>query len=64
MREHKEERITPLRALANKHPNAEHVGGYVWKNPLNPHSRRIRWTADDLELFRQFQHKFYGYQLF
>jgi hypothetical protein len=50
----KEELIFALRALAKKHPYAEHVG-YLWKNPLNPRSKGIRWTTKDLNLFRQFQ---------
>jgi hypothetical protein len=50
----KEERLLALRTLAKKHPYVEHVG-YVWKNPLNPRSRGLRWSAQDLEIFRQFQ---------
>jgi len=46
--------INALRELARKHPYTEHVG-YIWKNPLNPRSRGIRWKRKDLELFRQFQ---------
>lgn len=50
----KEERILALRELAKKHPYSEHVG-YMWKNPLNPRSRGMRWSTTDLKLFRQFQ---------
>jgi len=50
----KEERIFALRALAKKHPYAENVG-YMWKNPLNPRSKGIRWSTQDLKLFRKFQ---------
>jgi hypothetical protein len=50
----KEETILALRELAKKHPYAEHVG-YMWKNPLNPRSKGIRWTTRDLNLFRKFQ---------
>jgi hypothetical protein len=50
----KEERIFALRALAKKHPYAENVG-YMWKNPLNSRSKGIRWSTQDLKLFRKFQ---------
>ena len=50
----KEERILALRALAKKHPRAKDIG-YTWKNPLNPKSRGIRWSTEDLLLFRKFQ---------
>jgi hypothetical protein len=50
----KEELIIALRALAKKHPYAENVG-YMWKNPLNPKSKGIRWSSRDLTLFRKFQ---------
>ena len=50
----KEETILALRELAKKNPYAEHVG-YMWKNPLNPRSRGIRWTTKDLTLFRKLQ---------
>lgn len=50
----KEELVAALRALAAKHPTAEHVG-YLWKNPLNPRSRGLRWTNATLALFRTFQ---------
>jgi hypothetical protein len=53
----KEERILALRELAKKHPYAENVG-YMWKNPLNSKSKGIRWTSQDLELFRKFQIKY------
>jgi hypothetical protein len=43
-----------LRALAKKYPYAKDVG-YMWKNPLNPKSRGIRWSATDLSVFRTFQ---------
>lgn len=48
------ERMNALRALAKKHPYAQEVG-HLWKNPLNPRSRGIRWTNDDLGQFRAFQ---------
>ena len=47
-------KINALRELARKHPYTENVG-YIWKNPLNPRSRGIRWTHKDLNLFRHFQ---------
>uniref|UniRef100_A0A6C0KCM3 Uncharacterized protein n=1 Tax=viral metagenome TaxID=1070528 RepID=A0A6C0KCM3_9ZZZZ len=50
----KEERIFAIRTLARQHPYAENVG-YMWKNPLNPRSRGIRWSRQDLTLFRNFQ---------
>lgn len=50
----KEEIILALKALAQKHPYAEHVG-HLWKNPLNPRSKGRRWTNQDLDLFRKFQ---------
>ena len=50
----KEELILALRALAKKHPYAENVG-YMWKNPLNPKSKGIRWSLTHLKLFRKFQ---------
>jgi hypothetical protein len=50
----KEELIFALRTLAQIHPYSEHVG-YMWKNPLNPRSKGIRWTTRDLNLFRKFQ---------
>jgi hypothetical protein len=50
----KEELLIALRALAKKHPYAENVG-YMWKNPLNPKSKGIRWSSRDLTLFRKFQ---------
>ena len=50
----KEELIFALRALAKKHPYTENVG-YAWKNPLNPRSKGIRWSTQDLELFRKCQ---------
>jgi hypothetical protein len=50
----KEERIIALRKLAKKHPKTENVG-FMWKNPLNPRSKGIRWTTQDLNLFRKFQ---------
>jgi hypothetical protein len=50
----KEEIAAALKALAAKHPTAEHVG-YLWKNPLNPKSRGRRWTNETLAMFRQFQ---------
>ena len=50
----KEERIFALRALAKKHPYDENVG-YMWKNPLNSRSKGIRWSTQDLKLFRKFQ---------
>jgi hypothetical protein len=50
----KEERILALKALAKKHPSSQNVG-FMWKNPLNPKSKGIRWTTQDLELFRKFQ---------
>ena len=53
----KEERILALKALAKKHPYSKNVG-YMWKNPLNPRSKGIRWSTTDLELFRQFQTKY------
>ena len=53
----KEEIIQSLRALAKKHPYAEHVG-YMWKNPLNPKSKGRRWTIPDLKLFRTFQKEY------
>jgi len=53
----KEERILALKALAKKHPSAENVG-FMWKNPLNPNSKGIRWTPQDLDLFRKFQMKY------
>lgn len=43
-----------LRALAQKHLNAEHVGT-LWKNPLNPRSKGLRWTNTTLDMFRKFQ---------
>jgi hypothetical protein len=53
----KEERILALRELAKKHPYAKNVG-YMWKNPLNSKSKGIRWSTQDLELFRKFQIKY------
>jgi len=50
----KEELLLGLRALAKKHPYAENVG-YMWKNPLNPKSKGIRWSITDLKLFRKLQ---------
>ena len=50
----KNELILALRELAKKHPYAENVG-YMWKNPLNPRSKGIRWTVRDLKTFREFQ---------
>ena len=50
----KEELILALRILAQIHPYDENVG-YMWKNPLNPRSKGIRWTIRDLDLFRKFQ---------
>jgi hypothetical protein len=50
----KEELLLALRALAKKHPYAENVG-YMWKNPLNPKSKGIRWSLTHLKLFRKFQ---------
>jgi len=52
----KNDLINALRELARLHPYTENVG-YIWKNPLNPRSRGIRWKRKDLELFRQFQKK-------
>jgi hypothetical protein len=49
-----EERIVALKTLAKKHPYAKNVG-YMWKNPLNPRSKGIRWSTKDLNLFRKFQ---------
>jgi hypothetical protein len=53
----KEELVSALRALAKKHPHAQDVG-YMWKNPLNPKSRGIRWSAQDLQLFRKLQKEY------
>jgi len=53
----KQERVVALIALAKKHLYAENVG-YMWKNPLNPRSRGIRWSAQDLKLFRDFQNQY------
>jgi hypothetical protein len=53
----KEERIIALRILAKNHPYDENVG-YMWKNPLNPRSKGIRWTTQDLLLFRKFQNEY------
>jgi hypothetical protein len=50
----KAERMKALRALAKKHPHATDVG-FMWKNPLNAKSTGIRWTNQDLEMFRDFQ---------
>ena len=50
----KEERIFSLITLAKKHLYDENVG-YMWKNPLNPRSKGIRWSKQDLNLFRKFQ---------
>jgi hypothetical protein len=50
----REEIKQALRALAKKHPYTENVG-QLWKNPLNPRSKGIRWSVSDLKLFRQFQ---------
>ena len=50
----KEDLISALRILAQIHPYDEDVG-YMWKNPLNPRSKGIRWTIRDLDLFRKFQ---------
>jgi hypothetical protein len=48
------ERLAALRELAKKNPHATAVG-FLWKNPLNPRSKGIRWTPRDLEIFRKFQ---------
>lgn len=53
----KQERILALRALAMKYPRVENVG-HIWKNPLNPKSRGLRWTNSDLNMFRQFQSEY------
>lgn len=53
----KEERILALRELAKKHPYAKNVG-YMWKNPLDSKSKGIRWSTEDLEIFRKFQTKY------
>lgn len=50
----KQEKITALTELAKQYPHIEHVGT-MWKNPLNPRSKGIRWTKSDLILFRMFQ---------
>ena len=52
-----EERMAALRELAKRHPRAKDVG-FLWKNPFNSKSRGIRWSARDLEIFRQFQIKY------
>jgi hypothetical protein len=46
------ERRKALKALAKLNPKGK-VGG-IWKNPLNPKSRGIRWTPQDLDL-RKYQ---------
>ena len=53
----KEELVAALRLLAKKHPHAKDVG-FMWKNPLNPKSTGIRWTPQDLQLFRKFQRQY------
>ena len=53
----KEELIIALKALAKKHPYVKNVG-YMWKNPLNPRSKGIRWSTQDLKLFREFQNQY------
>jgi len=53
----KEERILALRALAKKHPYAKDIG-YRWKNPLNPKSMGIRWSTQDVLVFRKFQREY------
>jgi hypothetical protein len=46
-----------LRTLAMLYPTMEDVG-FMWKNPLNPKSRGIRWTKTDLAKFRQYQNEY------
>jgi hypothetical protein len=53
----KKEKIEGLKELAKQYPHTEHVGT-MWKNPLNPRSKGIRWTNSDLILFRMFQHEY------
>ena len=54
----KEERLKALKELARIHKNAKEIHGQLWKNPLNSKSKGIRWTQQDLELFKKFQKEF------
>jgi hypothetical protein len=59
----KSEKIKSLKALAKLYPigGVDHIFGRgLWKNPLNPNSRGIRWTRKDLELFRYYQSEISG----
>jgi hypothetical protein len=49
----KEERLQALKALAEQKPYYEPFG--IWKNPLNPKSRGMRWRGDEVEIFKKFQ---------
>ena len=54
----KEDRLRALKELARIHKHAKEIHGQLWHNPLNSKSRGIRWTNEDLELFRKFQKEF------
>jgi hypothetical protein len=49
----RKQKVTALKALARKYPTGGPFG--VWKNPLDPKSRGMRWTGDDYEMFERFQ---------